>query len=231
MTEASPLRMYEEIALLSLHDEKGTFQGSLDSYALAGAVVTELVLLGRLRMARGKRRKTFLEVADPTPTGDPVLDAAVERIGGARRRGQASTWVGRLASQRKPTLRESAARALVERGLLVREEGRVLGIFRRVRYPMTDGGPEAALIQRLRSALDDTAPVPEDPRSAVILALAHGAGILDHVFDKPFLRSRKDRLAALGRLEGVPGATREAIEAAQAAVMAATVAATVAATS
>jgi golgi phosphoprotein 3 len=231
MSEPSPLRMYEEIALLSLHDEKGNFQGSMHAHALAGAVVTELVLLERLHITKGSRKRTFLEAGDPTPTGDPVLDGAVERVAGARRRGRVSTWVGRLASQRKPSLREGAALSLVERGLLVREEGRVLGIFRRVRFPMSDGGPEAALIERLRIALDDNAPVPEDPRSSIILALAQSAGILGHVFEKSFLRSRKERLAMLAKLDGVPGATREAIQAAQAAVMAATMAATVAATS
>lgn len=231
MTEAYPLRMYEEIALLSLHDEKGNFQGSMNAYALAGAVVTELVLLERLHITKGKRKQTFLEVSDASPIGDELLDGVVARIAGARRRARASSWVGRLASQNKPTLRQGAADALVERGLLVREEGRVLGIFRRVRYPMADGGPEAALIERLRTALDDHAPVPEDPRSAIILALAQSAGILGHVFEKSFLRSRKERLAMLSKLDGVPGATREAIQAAQAAVMAATMAATVAATS
>jgi len=231
MSEPSPFRMYEDIALLSLHDEKGSFQGSMHAHAFAGAVIAELVLLGRLRITRGKRRQTFLEVANSAPTGDPVLDGAVERIASARRRGQAATWVGRLAAQRKPSLREGAALALVDRGLLVRTEGRVLGIFPRVRYPMTDGGPEAALVERLRMALDDDAPVPEDPRSAIILALAHSAGILGHVFERSYLRSRKARLAMLAKLEGVPGATRKAIQAAQAAVMVATMAATVAATS
>jgi Golgi phosphoprotein 3 len=222
-----PLHLHEEILLLALHDEKGSFHTSLHPYALAGAAITELLLDGRLTVVPGRGKRRYLEVSDDAPTGDPVLDHVLARVAESRRREQLSRWVSRLATERRPSLAHRVAEDLVEAGVLDREEGRILGLFRRVRFPAAQQDPEDALVARLREALE--APGEPDPRTAVVLALAHSAGILRHNLDRGLLRARKDRLEALARMEGITGATREAIQAAQAAVMAAALTATVAA--
>ncbi len=223
----SPLRMYEAVVLLAVHDEKGTFHSSMHSHAIAGAVITELVLEERLTVVPGRFGRQLLEVHDPSPTGDPLLDGALERIHHAPRRGTVATWVGRLATERG--FRHRAAEQVVERGLLERVEGRVLGLFRRVRYPTVDADPEARLVEGLHRVLDgaDT----EDPRLPSVLALADAGGILRHVFDRRYLRARRARLKEVRELEGVPisEATRAAVAATQAAVVAAVAAATAAA--
>ena len=230
--QARPLHLHEEILLLALHDEKGTFHSSMYSYALAGAVVTELLLEGRLQVVHGRGKRRYLEVASPDPTGDPVLDHALHRVEGSGRREQVSRWVSRLATERRPSLAHRVAEDLVEAGVLDRQEGRILGIFRRVRFPAVsqDGrgqDPEEALVARLEVALrGDEDP---EPRTAVVLALAHSAGILRHNVDRGLLKARKKRLEELARMDGITGATRDAIQAAQAAVMTAMTAATVAA--
>jgi golgi phosphoprotein 3 len=183
-----PLHLHEEILLLALHDEKGTFHSSMYSYALAGAVITELLLEGRLQVVHGRGKRRYLEVANPTPTGDPVLDHALHRVEGSGRREQVSRWVSRLATERRPSLAHRVAEDLVEAGVLDRHEGRILGIFRRIRFPAVsqDGrgqDPEEALAARLEAALrGDEEP---EPRTAVVLALAHSAGILRHNVDRP----------------------------------------------
>jgi golgi phosphoprotein 3 len=222
-----PLRIYEAVLLLAVHDEKGTFHSSMHTHALAGAVITELVLEGRLATVAGRRKREFLEVQDPAPTGDPVMDGALDRIRQASRRATVATWVGRLAVERG--FRHRAAGQVVARGLLERVEGRVLGLFRRVRYPTVDADPEARLVEGLRRVLDgaDTS----DPRLPAVLALADAGGILRHVFDRGYLRARRDRLKAIRSLEGmaIPEATRAAVAATQAAVVASITAATAAA--
>jgi len=119
------------------------------------------------------------------------------------------------------------AEDLVEAGVLDRQEGRILGIFRRVRFPAPAQHPEDALVARLETALQrDEDP---EPRTAVVLALAYSAGISSGTTWTGLLRAWKKRLGALARMDGITGATRDAIQAAQAAVMAAVMAATVAA--
>jgi golgi phosphoprotein 3 len=225
MPTRSGLHLYEEVLLLAVHDRKGTFHGSMHSYALAGAMVTELVILERLRVVEESRKRSFLEASNLKPTGDPLLDEVLERVGSAKRRAQIRTWVGRIAGIRR--LRHRAAERLVERGLLGREEGRILGVFPRVRYPTADPEPEAALVAAMRRTLVDDSP--PDPHMAVLVSLTASSGILRHLLDRRFLRERRKRIEGMKKLEGVPLATREAILATQAAVVAAVTAATAAA--
>ena len=85
----------EELLLLALHDEKGSVipaAAPVLNGALVGAVLMELGLQGRLR----EDADGGLQV-DMTPTGDPILDEAVQRVGDSDRPRTASYWVGRLA--------------------------------------------------------------------------------------------------------------------------------------
>jgi hypothetical protein len=68
-----------------------------------------------------------------------------------------------------------------------------------------------------------------DARTAVLVALANGTGILKHVLGKDLVKQRKDRIQEIGEGDIVGEATKAAVQAAQAAVIAATTAATSAA--
>jgi golgi phosphoprotein 3 len=217
----------EELLLLALCDQKGTHAfGSMLPYALAGGILTELMLARRVEVDRsGKRKQDLVTLCDPTPLGDPILDDALERIATAKRRGTAQTWVSRLAG--RSGLRADVARALCRRGVLEEREDRVLLLFRRRVYPTVNPEPERRLIERLRAAVIDGG---EDigPRTAVTLALADGVGVLPAVFTKAERREHKARIKALGEGLIVGQATREAIQAVQAMLIATTAATTVA---
>lgn len=86
--------LHEQALLLALHDEKGTIHSSMFSYAIAGAVVADLVLRGRLRLEEAGGKKKIL-VADARPVGAALLDETLRRIDSAKRRATMATWVGR----------------------------------------------------------------------------------------------------------------------------------------
>lgn len=217
----------EELLLLALCDEKGTqAYGSMLPYALAGGILTELMLARRVEVDRsGKRKQELVTLCDPSPMGDPVLDDALERIATAKRRATAQTWVTRLAG--RSGLRADVAAGLCRRGVLEEREDRVLLLFRRQVFPTVNPEPERRLIERLRAAVlevgDDL-----DPRTAVTVALADGVGLLPAVLTKVERREHKARIEALSEGLIVGQATREAIQAVQAMLIATTAATTVA---
>jgi golgi phosphoprotein 3 len=217
----------EELLLLALCDEKGTHAfGSMLPYALAGGILTELMLARRVEVDRsGKRKQELVTLRDPSPLGDPALNDALERIVAAKRRASAQTWVTRLAG--RSGLRADVAAGLCRRGVLEEREDRVLLLFRRRVYPTVNPEPERRLIERLRAAVleggDNV-----DPRTAVTLALADGVGLLPAVFTKAERREHTARIKALGEGLIVGQATREAIQAVQAMLIATTAATSVA---
>lgn len=216
MKNKENLFLHEEILLLALRDEKGTIaSGCTCQYALGGAILAELLLQKRIRAAT-ERKKKFVELVSPKSVGDPLLDECLERIAGARRRATFRTWVSRFASIRKLTQR--VAERLCDRGILRADESKILLVFTRRTYPELDGIPEKKLIERLRKAIF-TGSLEIDPRTVVLVSLAEGSGLLKLVFDRKKLKERKRRIKKIVSGDIAGGATREAIEAMQAAVM------------
>ena len=117
---------------------------------------------------------------------------------------------------------------LCRKGILREREDRILVLFRRTAYPTLDGAPERRVLARVLDAVTgDSQEL--DARTAVLVALANGTGILKPVLGKDLVKQRKDRIKEIGEGDIVGEATKAAVQAAQAAAVAATSAATSAA--
>lgn len=201
----------DELALLA-HDDDGSRTLGRPSlgYGLAGALLVELVLAGRIDVV-GKK----VAVLDPTPTGRPLLDRALARIADDKPR-KPGHWVDKLSRK----LTEQVMDGLVERGVLRREEGRVLLLFPRTRFPAPDGVQPAAETEaraRMRRAVTSDGPV--DPRTAALCALVKAVGQERKVFpDLPRGEVRR-RLKEISKGDWAATAVRQAIEQVQAAVV------------
>ena len=213
MTSPRNLPIHEQLLLLSLHDEKGTAHESMFTFALAGAIIAELLDTGSLRIEQHGRHGVLL-VADASATGDPLLDECVQKIATAPRNAVVSTWIARFAALKD--LKDRIAQRLCDRGILTRSEDRVLWVFPRVVYPTSDPGPEEQIVAELRDAIMADGEI--DARIAIVVALAHSAGILPHVFERSLLKARSSRIDAMVQMADVSGATKDAIEGARAAV-------------
>lgn len=214
------LHLHEEILLLALDGDKGTIPMSAGMWqnAAGGALVAELLLAGRVRATDEKKPR--LEVVDPTPLGDPVLDAALAEMAGREKLRKGADWVQKFGSQGK--LKQQIADNLVTRGVLRREEGKVLWVFNTTHYPERDGRHEREVVRRMERAIFiDGGDI--EPRTLVLVSLCKAADLLGLHFDKKRLKNRKDHLKKLcdGELSG--SLAKEAVEAAQAAIMVATI--------
>jgi len=214
------LHLHEELMLLAFRDREGTVVGgTMYSHAVGGAVLAELMMAGRLR-AEGEGRRTRIHVAAPTPVGNELLDEWLATIAEREKPRTLPDWVGRVAMTKD--LKHRIASGLCRRGILRTGEDKVLLIFTRKIYPELDPGPERELKSRLEEAIFGS---PEEigARTAVLIALAHHSGLLKAVFDKKALKSRSETIDRIIAGDMLGQATKEAIEAMQAAIMVATI--------
>ena len=129
---------------------------------------------------------------------------------------------------KRQDLKRRVAVGLCRKGILREREDRILVLFRRTAYPTLDGSPERRIVDRLQDAVAGDS-MELEARTAVLVALANGTGILKHVLGKDLVKQRKDRIKEIGEGDIVGEATKAAVQAAQAAVIAASTAATSAA--
>ena len=226
-TRHDELYLHEELLLLALKDARGTIESkaAMCQYALGGAILAELLLADRITI--GDDKKKLVDHVPGPLIREPLLDECLDLIGSAKRRRRAVNWVTRFA--RIKSLKHRVAQSLCRRGILHASEDKVLWLFTRRIYPERDPVPEQGIIERLAQAIfGDTSEV--DGRTAILLALAQGVGMLPIHFDKKQLKARKHRIKQIADGQLLGAATREAVQAAQAAALAACTAACAAAT-
>ncbi|MEU8069319.1 GPP34 family phosphoprotein [Micromonospora sp. NPDC049151] len=217
------LLLTDELVLLAYDDDGVNRLGSPHlGYGLAGAVLLELALAGRVEVA-DKR----LVVTDPAPTGVPLLDEALATVGTGRAR-KPKDWIGKLARG----LPDRVLGGLVDAGVLRRESGKVLLVFPRTRYPSPTGAQppaETAARQRMAAALTTDGPV--DARTAALLTLTRAVGLDRKIFRELPRQRVKARIEEIAAGDWASDAARKAIEEMQAALLVASTAAVAAASS
>jgi hypothetical protein len=183
------MRTAEDLALL-LHDPD-TGDGLADSTALpralAGAVVLEMVLTGRAQLVEGRWR-TRLVVEDRRPSGDHVLDLALDRL-------PADTTPKAAIEKLHGRVREPLMAGLVHDGAVHRRERSFLGMALTPRWPAADTARRDAALARLRAVLvDGAAPTPQD---ASLVALVRAVKAEHKLLDAPRreLRARSKEVA------------------------------------
>jgi hypothetical protein len=216
----------EELLLLALDDESGRITVSEIDKGLAGAVLIELALLGRVRVAEKNEpvRRGRLMVLPGAEPGHPALLAGLVTVGDRAGR-KPENVIDALGKG----LRDRLADGLVEAGVLRREKHRVLGLFPTRRLPANDVTHERTVRERIAAALGGATP---DDRTAALVALLSALDAVTTVFQVPDKRTAKRRAKEIAEGQWAAAAVHKAIQAVRAATMAgATVAASAAATS
>ena len=199
------LRLSEEIILLLLHDEDGTFApmpGLTLNYALAGGVLMDLAMENRIDTDTQN-----LMLIDPTPTGDSLLDATLADIQQVEER-SLSFWVERTAHSGE-VLKEEVLSRLVSAGIIEQRDERFLWVFRSRRYPVTQGEVEREVKLRIMGVLfSDDIP---DPRDVMIIALADACGIFNRLLARNELDRASERIDQVRKLDLIAQAMSQAI--------------------
>lgn len=199
------MTLAEEIVLLTLDEASGTTrgrQGAAASLALAGAVMMDLSLHGRI----DTDRDTLL-LPSGAPTGEAVLDDALRALSLDPPRDSRAALL--LLARDDEARRAMVLDGLVARGMVRRDRGNILRLFS-TRYPANDAGVAVAEVRtRLRAlAMGDDIP---EPRDALLLSLARATGLLPLIFSADELAMHQERLALLARLEALGRSLGETI--------------------
>lgn len=210
------LFIHEEIMLLALKDEEGTIaSGAMYNYAVGGAIIAELLLSQRIAVDQSKKKK-LVSVINPEQLNDPLIDEWLINMSSSKRQKTLQDWVSRIAGTKD--LKHRVAAQLCQRNILKMNEESILLLFTRRIYPEINPRPERLIIDRLKNAIfTDTDDV--DARTIVLLSLAKSANILPFIFGKKEIKQRKKRIEQIINGDLAGKATKEAIEAMQAAVM------------
>lgn len=210
-----PLYLHQELMLLAIDDNGGDFASGMYSYAVAAAMINELLLQHRIELS-GKDDSS-VTVVDRQPIGDELLDELLNLIAHSKSERTLQHWISAAANTRD--LQHRIARQLCDVGVLKHDEKTVLWIFTRQVYPEIDGTVEESIRQRMAKVMFDPA-ASCDEKTLVLIALAKHGKLLDANFPKDQLAHHKDRIDSLAS-EACPlsEATKATIEAAEAAIL------------
>ena len=201
-----PLALIEEIVLLSLDDETGAHL-PLPPFALglgmAGALLDDLSMAGRI-CTDGPQVK----VLNAETTGNPLLDPWLALIAKDSQEHSVHYWLSILANEKKEIESEALAH-LIERGILKREDKKILWVLGLRRYPTIHNEERGEVRTRLeRLILSDDPPSHFD---ATLISLLDGCELLHAIFRGDQYEARSARVASIAASDPVGREVAEAL--------------------
>lgn len=196
MSPTAQLTLVEELVLLALDDTTGELRPMpvmAFNFALAGALISELSLLNRVDTDPQQ-----LVLLSAIPTGNPMLDSAIDQIASASEFHLVSHWL-RIFSDQAREIQTAALESLVARNILRREERRILWVFGVRRYPTIDFQERTEVRTRL-SALILGNDLP-DPRDAILIGLLLACQLTKHILPGAEFEAREARIQALAKMD------------------------------
>lgn len=204
--QGSVLRFVEEIVLLLLRDEGGSFvrlPGWSLRYSLAGGVLMDLAMESRI-----DTDPHSLIVLDPAPLGDSLLDPTLADIAAGPQR-DTRFWLEQVAN-RSEEIHAGALARLIARGILEERDDRLRWVLRSRRYPEVKGEVRREVKLRLMGVLfSDEIP---DPRDAMLISLVDACAIFNEMLSSWEMEAVTPRIRQVGQLDLIGRETIRAID-------------------
>jgi len=194
------LTLMEEVLLLGLKDREGytSFWNDCISAGLRGCMLTELALRGRIHLEKQvMRRRSLLmrkvEIKSDAPTGDVLLDEALNHIKKNNPNENVQNWIELLSGEtwnplkltfQLRNVRERLAKNLVEKGVLTTEKQNFL-LFDMTTHPLTNSTTKSKLIKKVQDSVlskwaNDVQRI--EKRVLALIYLAHASDVLENAF-------------------------------------------------
>lgn len=207
-----PLTLVEEIVLLSLNDETGAhlpLPPSALGYGLAGAILSDLIMAERIAVDEGS-----VKILNSQTTNNPLLDPWLQRIVDEPYVHSIHYWISAIADEKRD-IESSVLDHLIERGILIRKDKKILWVVGLRRYPTIHNEERIEVRTRLqRLIFSNEKP---DHFDSTLISLLDGCYLLPSVFPESELLDRADRIDEIAKSDPVGRevaiATRETLDA------------------
>lgn len=174
------LTLYDELYLLTVHEDKGTIlKSTVEGIkpGLAGALLAELALGGKIQ----SNEKHRLLLVDDSPTDDALLDEVLKILGDSEKEHKFGYWINYLGNNLEKLRRQMIER-LVEYGIVSQENDHLEWELPTPLDPEVNASSKFLLRRRLRGIV--MAQEEADQRDIAMLSLLRACGFLDLIFLK-----------------------------------------------
>jgi len=200
------LNLIDQLTLLALDDEKGTFlaDSTSYSYAIAGAVIMELALEERIDLSGEK-----VVLKDRNKTGDKIIDTYFEIILQTEKEKKIKSWVERIGNKADKIKRDTIDK-LINNRILEKKEDKILWIFSYNKYPTQNPRPE----NQLRSRLYDIIVNSHRPelKEIMLLNLIESCSLGKEVFGKEQAKTFKKKLKSINEYDHLAGEVNKSVK-------------------
>jgi Golgi phosphoprotein 3 len=172
------LTLYEELLLLTIHEDKGIFIGSTVEAlkpGLVGAILAELALSAKICVTNNHR----LLLAESNPTEDPVLDEVLIVLKNSEKERKFGYWINTL-NPKPEKLRRQITKSMLQKGFVTQEDDRLLWVVPSPLHAESKASSKYLVIEHLRGVV--LAQEVAQPRTIAFLSLVGACGLLDLVF-------------------------------------------------
>jgi len=174
------LTLFEELLLLSIHQDKGTFiKWSVDrvNSGLVGAALAELALAGRIEAQNNHR----LKLLDDSPTGDEFLDDVIEILEDSEKDRKFGSWINTL-NQKPEKFRKKIIERLIQNDIVTWDDDNLQWVIPSPLNPELEATAKYILSTELRGIVLSQQTVA--PRRIALLSLIKASDLLALVFVK-----------------------------------------------
>lgn len=188
------LTIPEEVLLLWVSDSGGVLPGGKKTeVVLAAAVLMDLALRNRLDSDLDQ-----LIMVNESPTGDVVLDEALQMIFARAEKQDPAYWISQLAL-RSGEFAEYLVASLTMKKILKVENQKILWVFAKRKYPVLKDKEIKEVKGRIRELVfGDSIP---DIRDIVIISLLHYGELHNLVFSDEELLKSGQRIEQIARMD------------------------------
>ncbi len=195
------LTLYEELTILLLDPNTNTFPRSKPSahYILAASILVELSMKKKIR----RNDEGMITLLDSVPTGDELLDNALQRIKEAKEPRSFRQWIQQLTYHIGSL---NMAVSSLEKHHIIRREREWWFIFPRTRWYFNNPGIQHSV--KFRIALTDDASRNERIAGLISLVMA-GESALKHLFRQEEWDDLRIRFKQFIASNPIPSAVKE----------------------